>query len=121
MALTPETVTLIVAILAIFASGGFWQYILYKVQKRDNTWSIRTEADKVLLHDAVYKNCHKAILRGYTTLTEFDNVTCLYDVYKKLGGNGTAQRIYEKVCMLPIHDEDAAREVSLNETLDDNN
>lgn len=121
MALTPEQVTLIVAFLAIFASGGFWQYILYKVQKRDNTWSIRTEADKVLLHDAVYKNCHRAILRGYITLTEFDNVTCLYDVYKKLGGNGTAQRIYEKVCMLPIHDEDAAREVSLNETLDDNN
>ena len=105
MKLTPQGVTIIVAILTIFASSGFWQYVTYKAQKRDNTWSIRTEADKVLLHDAVYKNCHKAILRGYTTLSEFDNITCLYEVYKKLGGNGTAKKIYEKVCILPIQDE----------------
>lgn len=88
---------------AIFASQGFWSYVLYKVKRRDKSYDLRRRADLVILHDLVYKYCQAAILREYTTFNEFDNVTELYQVYSELGGNGTGEKLYKEFCNLPKH------------------
>lgn len=104
---------LVTILLAIFASSGLWSFLLYIAQRRDQKQDARTKALKVLLHDAVYHNCEKAIHRGYTTIMEFDNITELYNAYHALDGNGTGTELYNKVRALPIQD-------TLKEEQDDN-
>ena len=94
-----------ILIPAILASQGFWSYLLYKVQKRDERFDLRKKADLVILHDLVYRYCKEAIVRGFTTFDEFDNVTALYGVYEDLGGNGTGKKLYEEYCKLPKKQE----------------
>ena len=86
---------------AIFASQGLWTYLLYKRQKKDESNDLRVQADLVILHDLIYRYCKKAIVRGYTLFDEFDNVTALFNVYSKIGGNGTAKKLYDEYCTLP--------------------
>lgn len=92
---------LICIIPAILASQGLWTYLLYKKQKRDERKDLRVQADLVILHDLIYRYCREAIVRGYTTFDEFDNINSLYSVYHKIGGNGTAERLYNEFCELP--------------------
>ena len=92
---------LICILPALFASQGFWAYILYKKQKKDENNDLSAKADLVILHDLIYKYCKQAIHEGETTFDEFDNVTSLYSVYEKIGGNGTGKKLYEDFCKLP--------------------
>lgn len=94
-----------ILIPAILASQGFWTYILYKAKQRDERHDMRRKADLVILHDLIYRYCQSAILNGYTTFSEFDNVTALYQVYEEIGGNGTGKRLYEEFCKLPKRQE----------------
>lgn len=92
---------LVYVVPAIFASQGLWTYLLYKRQKKDEVNDLRRQADLVILHDLIYKYCKKAIVRGYTLFDEFDNITSLFEVYTKIGGNGTAKKLYDEYCGLP--------------------
>lgn len=92
---------LIYIVPAIFASQGLWTYLLYKRQKKDESNDLRVQADLVILHDLIYRYCKKAIVRGYTLFDEFDNITALFNVYSKIGGNGTAKKLYDEYCTLP--------------------
>lgn len=101
--MTPE-VLLTLLIPAIFASQGLWSFILYKVKMRDERHDLRRKADLVILHDLIYRYCQVAILRGYTTFVEFDNVTALYQVYEEIGGNGTGKKLYDEFSKLEKRD-----------------
>lgn len=66
--------TLIVSIVgAVFASTGFWAFLTYLIQRKDD-----------------YENLHDY----------------LYLPYKKLGGNGTAEKIMKEVERLPLKDRE---------------
>ena len=99
MYFTPEIVAGI--LIAIISSQGFWAFVIYKLQKRDQKKDITTRTDLAILHDLVYKYTRKAIARGYTTFYEFDNTTMLYELYKEYGGNGTGAELYAEFCKLP--------------------
>jgi hypothetical protein len=58
-----------------------------------------------VLHDRLYAACTRTIRRGWTTASEMDNIEHLYDVYHKLGGNGTGTALYMRVKQLPIKAE----------------
>lgn len=97
-------------VLAVFASQGLWGLILYLVQRKD------TKKDKedvglkhqsqMLLglgHDRIIYLGTKYIEDGFVTEDEFENLNkYLYEPYKKLGGNGTAEKIMDDVRSLPI-------------------
>ena len=95
-----DTSFIVLLISAILASQGFWTYILYKVKRRDERNDTGKKADLVILHDLIYKYTQHAILRGYTTFDEFDNVTEMFQVYTEIGGNGTGEKLYEDFCKL---------------------
>lgn len=41
------------------------------------------------------------------TQTQYDQLTEIYELYHKLGGNGQAKQYYDKTCLLEIRpDED---------------
>lgn len=86
-------IDIVVTILvAVFASSGFWQWMMIKRIKKDK----KTEALLALLHNEIYTISEQAIEKGTITSDELDNLTCLYEPYKALGGNGTGAILYEK-------------------------
>lgn len=86
-------------ILAVFGSTGIWALISKLIDKK-------SASAKMLLglgHDKIYELCKGYIKRGSITSDEFENlIKYLYEPYKKLGGNGTAERLVDEVKRLPI-------------------
>lgn len=97
--MTTEIMITIVA--SVLASSGLWQFILFKSQSK----STQTQAILALLHNEIYYQAEKAIKEGSITTDELDNLTCLYEPYVKLGGNGTGAALYEKAKNLLNNDK----------------
>lgn len=67
-----------------------------------------TAEKKMLLglgRDRLYEKLEACLARGYTTADELENIEALYVPYRELGGNGTCERMYERVNALPHGDK----------------
>ena len=98
-----DTQTIIVTIIgAVFASQGFWAW----VQTRNSNKSAKT---RLIMGLAFSEICRKAsiyLAQGEVTTDEYqDFVKYLYQPYKDLGGNGTAEKLMDEVKKLPITKE----------------
>lgn len=88
--MTTEIMVTIVA--SVLASSGLWQFIMYKSQYKNT----QTQAILALLHNEIYAISEKAINEGHISTDDFDNLTCLYEPYRALKGNGTGEALYNK-------------------------
>lgn len=93
---------IVVAIIAIFASAGFWQFITVVWQNKHKKNDITNIALKVLLHDRLYQACTHYIKSNVIDIDGLENVTNIYNVYHALGGNGTGTELYNRCVKLPI-------------------
>lgn len=50
-----------------------------------------------ILHSLIYKECKKYINDGTISIQDYDDLTYLYKAYKNLGGNGVAEKMYNKI------------------------
>lgn len=89
-------------ILAIFGSTGLWTLVNNVVQRMQGHKSAERKALLALLHDRLYLLCQSYIEQGSISLDELENIDYLYSPYRALGGNGTCEKLYEKVLSLPI-------------------
>ena len=89
-------------IVAIFTSVGFWNFVLYKVQRRDKNKDLENLMLGIACH-MIRSQCEEYIERGNITTEEYHELQkYLYTPYRNLGGNGTAKRLMEAVDKLPI-------------------
>lgn len=95
----PWTEKLLIVIGTIFASSGVWAFI-------ENRFSNKNAKSKMILglgHDRLMFLCEKYIERGWITDDEYEDLEkYLYVPYKKMGGNGTVERLMTEVKRLPI-------------------
>lgn len=90
---------IITVVCAVIASSGFWAYITRRSDRKD----VKTEMLIGLGHDRIVYLGMCYIERGYITQDEYENLfDYLYKPYKKMGGNGSAERIMNEVNKLPI-------------------
>lgn len=90
-------------IIAIFGSTGFWALITYLIQRKDTKDSAESQMLKGLAHDRICYLGSVYIKQGYITHADYQNIhDYLYVPYKRLGGNGTAEKIMEEVKALPM-------------------
>jgi hypothetical protein len=83
----------------IASSGGLWVVI----QKRMDAKDVKRQMLLGMAHDRLVYLCMQFISRGWLTKEEYENAyTYLYMPYKKLGGNGTIDRLVEEIRALPI-------------------
>ncbi|MGT2896237.1 hypothetical protein Javan174_0056 [Streptococcus phage Javan174] len=54
----------------------------------------------------LFHDLKKEIMRGYTTIEIYRELSILFESYKNLGGNGEIEALYEKYKELPIREED---------------
>lgn len=92
--------TLLVAVIGSFlASSGFWAYIASRNSKKSAT-------TKLLLGLAYERLNYLSITvidRGHIYSDEYDDIRrYLYEPYKALGGNGSADRLMSELGKIPI-------------------
>lgn len=95
-----QIVQLIVTVLcSVIASSGFWTYIMKRHDKND-------ASRKMILglgHNQIMELGMEYIKRGEITQNEYENLRkYLYEPYKEMGGNGSAERIMREVDKLKI-------------------
>lgn len=78
---------------------------------KDNNKKISEVNDKLVVHDEAHlvtmylrleRDMTAAINRGYTTIHESDIVHKMHGSYKKLGGNGYIDSLYNKYILLEV-------------------
>ena len=91
--------TIITIVCAVLASSGFWAWM----QKRHESKDVKAQVLLGLGHDRIVYLGLKYIERGWITQDEYENLRdYLYEPYRKLGGNGTAEKIMKEVEKLEI-------------------
>lgn len=89
--------------VSVIISSGIWIALIDLWKTKRN----KKSADKQMLlglgHDRIYESCSKILDRGWVTIDELENLEYLFVPYKKLGGNGTAERLMDLVVKLPHH------------------
>lgn len=96
---------------AIFASTGFWQFIIAVWQTKSGRHSMLEKAVLAMLHDKIYEKAERYIKRGAITIRDLDNLRYLYLPYKGLGGNGTGEQLFNTCLKLSIVSEEEADEM----------
>ena len=75
-------------VIAVFASSGFWQYVLYKVQKRDRGKSAVDRALMYLLRQNLISRCDYWLDLDSIPINEWTSIVEENAIYHELGGNG---------------------------------
>lgn len=84
----------VTVICAVFASNGFWTLIQARRDKKD----AKVRMILGLGHDRIIHLCKFYLEQGWISTDDFENLyEYLYLPYKAMGGNGTAQRLMERV------------------------
>lgn len=90
---------IVTIICSVLASSGLWAFISKRIDNRD----AKTELLLGIAHDRIMFLGKSYIERGYITYDEYDNLyKYLYQPYLKNRGNGSAEKIMNKVEKLPI-------------------
>jgi len=90
---------IITILCTLLASNGFWLLI---TKIADNK-SAKTKMLLGLGHDRIMFLCTKHIERGQISQSEYENLyKYLYIPYKKMGGNGSVERLMHEVDKLKI-------------------
>lgn len=98
-------------VIAIFASTGFWAFVTVVYQNKIKKDNAEAQILKGLGHDRICCLGESYIKRGYITKDEYENLhDYLYLPYKKLGGNGAAEKIVKDVSNLPLWEKEVNHE-----------
>lgn len=107
MAMVSASTLIMSIVTAIFASTGFWAFLTYLIQRKDTKDSAEAQMLKGLGHDRICYLGETYVARGYITKDEYENLhDYLFLPYKKLGGNGTAEKVMKEVEKLPLEKEE---------------
>lgn len=107
MAMVSASTLIMSIVVAIFASTGFWAFLTYLIQRKDTKDSAEAQMLKGLGHDRICYLGETYIARGYITKDEYENLhDYLFLPYKKLGGNGTAEKVMKEAEKLPLEKEE---------------
>ncbi len=86
-------------ICTLIASTGFWTLVTKVLDKK----SAKSKMILGLGHNAIMSLASEYIQRGNITQGEYENLRkYLYEPYKAMGGNGSAERLMRAVDSLPI-------------------
>lgn len=92
--------TIILAIVtSTLGSSGLWAFLNARAEKK----SAKTKMILGLGYDRIVTLCAKYIERGSITQSEYEDLChYLYEPYKDMGGDGSAERAFNEVKKLPL-------------------
>lgn len=94
---------IITIVVAVFGSTGFWTWLTNRNKKR----SAESRLLLGLAYSEIIQRSEMYLTRGYISADEFNELNrYLYEPYREMGGNGTAEKLIEDVKHLPTNKED---------------
>lgn len=88
---------------ACIASNALFGFVMYLINRNDT----KKDLLRGLAHDRIKHLCVAYIERGDISEAEFEELTkYLYEPYKRAGGNGTIEKLYNSAIALPLRTED---------------
>lgn len=95
-------------IVSGFIGAGGLAFIQFLINRADAKKGNQYKQNQVLIglaHDRIVWLGGKYIERGFITKDEYENLsTYLYEPYKAIGGDGTAEKIMKEVDKLPMRE-----------------
>lgn len=89
--------------VAVFGSTGFWSW----VQSRSKKKSAEARLLMGLAYSEIIRRSEAYIARGYIETDEYNELNrYLYQPYREMGGNGTAEKLMTEVQKLPTKKEE---------------
>lgn len=97
-----NTELIIAIVVAIFGSTGFWSWL----QNRGRKKSAETRLLMGIAYSKIIDRCTEYINRGYVNTDEYHELEhYLFQPYKEMGGNGTAEKLFNDVSKLKLKDD----------------
>lgn len=97
-----NTELIIAIVVAIFGSTGFWSWL----QNRGRKKSAETRLLMGIAYSKIIDRCTEYINRGYVNTDEYHELEhYLFRPYKEMGGNGTAEKLFNDVSKLTVKEE----------------
>ena len=94
-----DTSVIIAILTTLLASTGFWAFVTKIVDKK----SAKTKLLLGIAHGQIMTLCMVYINRGQITKSEYEDLyKYYYEPYKKMGGNGTAERLMREIDKLKV-------------------
>lgn len=94
-----DTSVIIAILTTLLASTGFWAFVTKIVDKK----SAKTKLLLGIAHGQIMELCMVYIKRGQITKGEYEDLyKYYYEPYKKMGGNGTAERLMREIDKLKV-------------------
>ena len=91
--------TIVAVVIAVLSSNGLWAWLQSKSKAK-------SASERMILglgHAEIFRLCEKYVRRGGITSDELEDLDkYLYQPYKELGGNGTAETLVNQCKQLPI-------------------
>ena len=95
--------TIIAVVAALFGCGGFWTGIFSLIVARRDKKDASHQMILGLGHDRLRNLCEKHLAAGYISADDYEDLDkYLYQPYKKMGGNGTVEKLMDDVRKLPL-------------------
>lgn len=89
--------------VAVFGSTGFWTWLMTRNKKK----TAEARLMMGLAYSEIIKRSEHYIKRGYIGTDEYNELNrYLFEPYKEMGGNGTAEKLMKEVQGLPTSKED---------------
>lgn len=81
--------------------------VLERIESLEHQGALRQDANIASLHASIYTNYEIILSRNppAVTMKELSNLGYLWRAYNGLGGNGTGEKMYNRILNLPILDE----------------
>lgn len=92
--------TFVLLITGFSLSAILKKYLSWKkknIEKTNYRLEVLEEGQVAILHNKIYMISLHHIDKGYVTLDDLEDLDYLFKPYKKLGGNGTAEKLYDEV------------------------
>ena len=97
--------TLITIFLSVFTCTGFWAFVTAIYQSRSKKLDNKDKLVMGIAHDRICFLGEQYIRRGSISKDDYESLNkYLYEPYKALGGNGTAEKIMREVDKLELRE-----------------
>lgn len=89
----------ITLVVAVFSSTGFWSW----AQNRSKSQSNESKLLMGIAYAKIIQTAQEHIKKGYISADEYHELYhYLYEPYREMGGNGTAEKLINEVGKLPM-------------------
>lgn len=100
--------SIITLVAAIFGSAGFWTFISSLIASKREKKDAKTQMILGLGHERLRDKCEQHLAAGYISADDYEDLDkYLYQPYKKMGGNGTVEKLMNDVRKLPLRPPEA--------------